>query len=271
MIVVAGAGAGVEVLRPGVVLASGVRQRADRAAQALVARPPEGGGFAFAGLDRDGGLAGVGGERVAGWVTRAAVADLGQQLRGADHAAGLLEQRQEDLTVGMLAHRGGDLRLQLLDLPVERLDRRGQAEHQLPAGGQLELPDPGYGGAAELCEQLRGLLAAGVVLAEEEPVQARFSQAARIRGAGVALKERERDLAVQIAEQAQRTRPEPRKLRAQLVSQRGPGANQVLSCSGQRPQRLGLIAVGLQDPEAVMVGARQFAEHERVKPIGLPA
>ena len=102
------------------------------------------------------------------------------------------------------------------------------------------------GSAAELCQQLRGLLAAGVVLPDEEPVQARFSQAARVHGAGVALKERERDRAVQIPEQAQRTGPEPLKLRAQLVTQRGPGANQVLSCSGQRPERLSLIAVGLQ-------------------------
>src|ERR1035441_1759452 len=109
MVVPAVAGGGVEVLRPGVVVASSVGQRADRPAQALVARPPEGGGFAFAGLDRDGGLAGVGGERVAGWVTRAAVADLRQQLRGADHATGLLEQRQEDRAVGMLADGGRDL------------------------------------------------------------------------------------------------------------------------------------------------------------------
>ena len=193
------------------------------------------GGFVFAGLLGDGGLAGVGGERVAGWVARAAVADLRQQLRGADHAAGLLEQRQEDRAVGVLAHRGGDLALELLDLPVERLDRRDQAQHQLAAGGQLELADPGRGGAAELCEQLRGLLAAGVALPDEEPVQARFSQAARVRGAGVALKERERDLAVQVAEQADRTGPELRELRAQLVAQRAPGADEVLSRSAQRP------------------------------------
>ncbi len=271
VIVPAAAGGGVEVPRPGVVVASSVRQRADRPAQALVARPPEAGRFAFAGLDRDGGLASVDRERVAGRVTRAAVADLRQQPRGADHAAGFLEQRQKDRAVGMLAHGGGDLRLQLLELPVDRLDRRDQAQHQLPAGGQLELPDPGRGSAAELCQQLRGLLAAGVVLPDEEPVQARFSQAARVHGAGVALKERERDRAVQIPEQAQRTGPEPLKLRAQLVTQRGPGANQVLSCSGQRPERLSLIAVGLQDPEAVVIGPRELAQHKRVKPIGLPS
>jgi hypothetical protein len=76
----------------------------------------------------------------------------------------------------MLADGGGDLRLKLLDLRVQRLDRRDQAQYQLPAGGRLELPDPGRGGAAELCEQLRGLLAAGLVLSDEEPVQARFNR-----------------------------------------------------------------------------------------------
>ena len=53
-------------------------------------------------------------------------------------------------------------------------------------------PDPGRGSAAELCQQLRGLLAAGVVLPDEEPAQARFSQAARVHGAGVALEARAR-------------------------------------------------------------------------------
>jgi len=69
------------------------------------------------------------------------------------------------------------------------------------ARGQLKLADPGGGGAAQLCQQLRGLLAPGVVLPDQEPVQARLAQAARVRGAGVALKERERDPAVQVREQ----------------------------------------------------------------------
>jgi hypothetical protein len=42
---------------------------------------------------------------------RAAVADLGQQLRGADHALGCLEQRQEDGAVGVFADGGRDLAL----------------------------------------------------------------------------------------------------------------------------------------------------------------
>src|ERR1039457_1641244 len=104
----------------------------------------------------------------------------------------MLEQRQEDLAVGMLADGGRDLALQLLDLLVDRLDRRDQAQRHPPAGGQLELAGPGGGSPAELCEQLRGLLAAGVMLPSQEPLQARFSQAMRVRRAGVALKERER-------------------------------------------------------------------------------
>src|ERR1039457_2401495 len=100
----AGAGGGVDVLGPGVPVAGAVSQRAERGAQALVAAPAKARGFAFAGLDRDGGLAGVAGERITGWVAGAAVADLRQQLGGGDHA--VLEQRLEDLAVGMIADRG---------------------------------------------------------------------------------------------------------------------------------------------------------------------
>ncbi|MGA2929038.1 MAG: hypothetical protein ABSG43_24225, partial [Solirubrobacteraceae bacterium] len=68
----------------------------------------------------------------------------------------------------MLAHSGGDLRLQRLDLLVDRVERRDQAQHQCSAGGQFQRADPGLGGAAELYEQLCGRLAAGVVLPSQE-------------------------------------------------------------------------------------------------------
>ena len=61
------------------------------------------------------------------------------------------------------------------------------------------------------------------------------------------------------------------ELGAQLVGERDPGRDEILARAGQRPQRLGLIAVGNQDPEAVAVGPRELAEHERVEPVGLPA
>lgn len=131
--------------------------------------------------------------------------------------------------------------------------------------------DGSVGGAAELGQQLRGLLAAGVVLAGQERLQACFAESACVGRAGVALKERQRDPAGQIGEQPQRSGPEPLKLGAELVAQRGPRADQVLPRAGQRPQRLGLIGIGLEHPEAVMIGAGQLAQHERVEPIGLPA
>jgi hypothetical protein len=137
--VAAGAGGGVPVLRPGMPVAGAVRQRAERAAQPLVAAPPEAGCLALAGLDSDRGVAGVGGERVTRRVAVAAVADLGQQFGGGHDAAWVAEQRQEDLTVGVLAQRGGDLLGELLDLLDQWLDRRDQRQHQRSAGGELGL------------------------------------------------------------------------------------------------------------------------------------
>ena len=132
----------------------------------------------------------------------------------------------------MLADGHGDLALELSDLRVERLDHRDQRAHEFSAGAELELADPGLGSAAELCQKPRGLLAAGISLARQERLKALLAQPACVRGAGVALKERERDLTVQAREQPQRTGPKPRQLGAQLVDQRGPGADQILACSG---------------------------------------
>ena len=131
-------------------MAGAVGQGAERATQPLVAAPAEAGCLALAGLDRDGGLAGVGGERVTGRVTRAAVADLGQQLGGGHDAARVAEQRQEDLTVGVLAQRGGDLLGELLDLLDQWLDRCHQREHERPSGGELGLADAPLRRAPEL-------------------------------------------------------------------------------------------------------------------------
>ena len=65
VVVAAGVGGGVVVGGPWVPVAGGVGQRAERVAQPLVARPAEACDLAFAGFDRDRGLAGVAGERVA--------------------------------------------------------------------------------------------------------------------------------------------------------------------------------------------------------------
>ena len=169
--------------RPGVPVAGSVRQRAERAAQALVARPAEAGRFAFAGLDRDRGLAGVGGERVAGWVTRGAVTDLRQHLRGADHAAGSLNSERKISPSGcslmaVAIWRWSCLICATIGLIV--------ATRPAPAaGGWLSSSSPTRPvGPAELCQQLRGLLAAGVVLAGRNAVQALLPRPRASRGLG---------------------------------------------------------------------------------------
>ena len=123
----------------------------------------------------------------------------------------------------------------------------------------------------ELHEQLRRLLPPGVALPRQERPNARLAEPVRVRGAGIPLEERERDLTVQIAEQAERPGPEPLELGPQLVDQRRPGTDQILPPAGQRPDRLRGIRIGLQHPEAMMIGPRQLAQNERVKPIGLAA
>jgi hypothetical protein len=86
-----------------------------------------------------------------------------------------LNNERKTCPSGVLANAGGDLALELLDLLVERLDRRDHAQDERPAGGQLELADPRDRGAAELCQKLRGLLATGVALARQERLQTRRS------------------------------------------------------------------------------------------------
>jgi hypothetical protein len=73
------------------------------------------------------------------------------------------------------------------------------------------------------------------VRAVKERLQALFTERPRVRRAGVALQERERDLAVEIAEQADRAGPEALELCAQLVSDRHLGVHQILACPRQSP------------------------------------
>ena len=126
-------------------------------------------GLPFAGLVGDRGLAGVGGERVAGGVALAAVADLGKQLRGGDHAAGDLNSERKISPSGCARTWVRDLALELLDLGIQRPDHRDQAEHELSAGGELELADPRAWSAAQLGHQRRRMLSARIPLAHKKP------------------------------------------------------------------------------------------------------
>ena len=115
------------------------------------------------------------------------------------------------------------------------------------------------------------MLSARIPLAHKKRLHPRDPETVGVRGAGVALKEREQDLRVHVAKQPERPGPEPLELRPQLVHDSGPRLDELLARPRQRPDRLRLITVRLEHPEAVMIGARQLAQHKRVKPIRLPA
>jgi hypothetical protein len=124
---------------------------------------------------------------------------------------------------------------------------------------------------AQSLEQLCRGLAVVVVAGPQERHQALLPERAGVLGAGIALQERKRDRAIEIVKQTDRAGPEPLKLSTQLIGHRHPRADEILSGPGQGPQRLGLIAVGFKDPEAMSIGPGQLTQHEPVKPIGLPA
>jgi hypothetical protein len=89
---------------------------------------------------------------------RPAIGDLGQQLGGGHDAAPVAKRRQEDLAIGVLPHRDGDLFGELLDLLDQRPDRCDQGEDERPPGGQLGLADASLGRAPEPVQQFSGPL-----------------------------------------------------------------------------------------------------------------
>ena len=138
VVVAALAGVGVAVGGPWVPAAGAVREGGERVAQSLVACPSELRVFAFAGLDRDRCLAGVGGDRVPVRVAAPAVADLAQQRGGANHRVGL-EEAAEDLTVWVRVERLADLALESLDLLDQHSEGVDESGDDLAAAADLDL------------------------------------------------------------------------------------------------------------------------------------
>ncbi len=85
MAAASGDGASVDVSCPRVGYSAAVGEVHHRGSELLVAGPPEHGLFPFAGLPGRRRCSGESGERIVGGEPFAAVADLGQQGRGADH------------------------------------------------------------------------------------------------------------------------------------------------------------------------------------------
>ena len=251
-------------------MAGAVGERAERVAQALVARPAEAGDFAFAGLDRDGGLAGVAGERVAGGVAGAAVADLRQQRRGGQTLLGSRNSERKISPSGCSRSAGAICRSSCLISAASGLSVATSASTSCAAGLDLGSPARPSGALRSLASSSPGACGRSSAGGQGTPPCAARRASARRPGSGSAPGTPARS-GCRVREQADRRRPEALKLGAQLVAQRHARLHQILAPAAQRPQRLGLIAVGLKHPEAVMVGARQLAQHERVEPVGLAA
>src|SRR5215211_5245939 len=219
-LVAAGAGVAVEAPRPGVVVSGRVGESGEGVAEAFVAGVAEGGVCLFAGLDRDGGHAAVGGERFAGGVAVAAVADLGEQSGGGDDRLGVAEERAEDFAVAVGADGVGDVGGQLRDPFDERPERRHEREHDLPARLELGVAGAARGGGAQPFEQLPWGAPAGVAVAGEKGGEALLAEPRSVDRAGVALEEGERDLGVDVSEDLLAAWPEALQLGAQLVGER---------------------------------------------------
>ena len=109
-----------------------------------------------------------------------------------------------------------------------------------------------------------------VVPVAEERGQPLLTEGSGLGEAGILLQERQRDRAVKRAEDLDRSRPEPLELGAQLVAQRRARRHEILPPAAQRSERLGLVAVGLEHPEAAMIVRASSHSTNASKPPDLP-
>lgn len=107
----------VDASRPWIGVAGGVCERGEGLAQVHVAGPAERDCAVLAGLARHGRCSALGGEVVGRHEAAAIVAELGEQLRGADPPAA--KQRGDDLAIRMRVDR-------VLDGGAERRELRNE-------------------------------------------------------------------------------------------------------------------------------------------------
>ena len=144
----------VDVGGPGRGVAGVVGQAGDGGAQAVVAGPAEDDAAALAGGVGDGGDAGLGGELVVGLEAFADVAELGEDLGGAD-AAGAREGH-DDPAVGQLGDGVLDAAGELGDRGDEGCERADEGADELALGVGLGLAGEALRGGAQAGEQLLG-------------------------------------------------------------------------------------------------------------------
>ena len=176
---------------PGVVGHAG-----ERGAQALVAGPAPADASGLAALIGDGSDAGLGGELVLAREAGAHVAELGQDLGGADCAGS--GERHDDPTVGQRGDRVLDAAGELGDLGDQGLQSARERAHEFALGFAFRFAGAPFGGAAQAFEQGLGRAAPAVAVLGEEAGQALGPEARGRFGRRIALEEGERDRAGEI-------------------------------------------------------------------------
>ncbi len=106
-------------------------------------------------------------------------------------------------------------------------------------------------------------------MTREETFKALLAEAACVSGAGIALKERKSDRAVDVSKDALGACPERLELSAQLVGKSHACLDEILAGAHECLQRQGLVARGCKHGEAVVIGSGQLAQHKRIEAIAL--
>jgi hypothetical protein len=253
------------------VVAGGVGEGGHRVSEALVAGPAEGSHLAFTGLDRYRAHAGVGSHRLSARVAAATIPDLGHQAGGGDRRLGAAEQREEDLAIGMGAYGASDLGTEELDLLDQRPEGGDERQDDRSASLHLEFAGGADGRFAQTCEEVGDRAPTAVTVPGEEARKTFVAEGARIGGARVALQKGQRDRRVDVGEDTGGARPESFELGAQLVGERDASLHEVFAGTGKGLERLGLLGVGDECAEAVVIGAGQLGQAQGVEGVGFAA
>ena len=155
VVVAAGAGGGVEVLRPGVPVAGAVGQGAERASAGACCSP-SGSWLSCACRTRPRRRLGRRRRRAChGWGSAPRQSPISASSSAAvTTLRGSRNSERKISPSGCSRMAVAICSVELLDLLDEWLDRRDQGEHERPAGGELGLADAALGRAPELGEQL---------------------------------------------------------------------------------------------------------------------
>src|SRR6266498_1551656 len=269
VVAAAGAGVGVDLGRPRRGVPGVVRERGDRLAEALVARPAEVDGVVLAGLLGDRHGAGEGGDRVGAVVAWAAVAPLGEHLGGVGPTRPW--QRREDLGVRVLTQVGGHATVEVLDRGVEGAQDPDHGHDGVAAGLGFGAAAQAGRGLAQAGHQLGGRPAAAVAVLGAERAHAGLAQVGRRRWGRVALQERQRDLAFDVGKDRQGAGPERVQAGGELVGGGHALVDQVGAGPDHGAQRPGLRRERLQDAQPVVAQPQVLGDHLGVGGVGLGA